>query len=53
MYKFKKIFRNELNVIKNNGLYKEERALKTPQGVEVKHKITKLLTTCALIIIWG
>ena len=38
MLNYKKIFQNELYALKSNGLYKEERALKTPQGVEVKTK---------------
>ncbi len=38
MKKYKKIFQNELNTIKNNGLYKNERALKTAQGVEIATK---------------
>ena len=42
MLKYKKIFQNELNGIKSDGLYKEERALKTPQGVEVKTKNHKI-----------
>ena len=42
MCKYKKIFRTELNDIKNNGLYKKERALKTAQGVEVKTKTHKI-----------
>lgn len=42
MYKYKKIFRNELNGIKNSGLLKEERAIKTPQGVEVRTKNQKI-----------
>ena len=42
MYKYKKIFRTELNDIKSTGLYKKERALKTPQGVEVKTKNHKI-----------
>ena len=42
MYKYKKIFRNELNGIKSSGLFKKERAIKTPQGVEVKTKNHKV-----------
>ena len=42
MYKYKKIFRNELNGIKSSGLIKEERAIKTPQGVEVRTNNQKI-----------
>ncbi len=39
MYKsFKKHLQDELDKIKSEGLYKEERILTTPQGVEIKTK---------------
>ena len=35
MNTYKQIFQNELNNIEKNGLFKRERALKTPQGTEI------------------
>ena len=35
MNTYKQIFQNELNNIEKNGLFKKERALKTPQGIEI------------------
>ncbi len=35
MNTYKQIFQNELNNIEKNGLFKKERALKTPQGTEI------------------
>ena len=35
MKKFQQVFQNELIDIKKNGLFKNERALKSPQGTEI------------------
>ena len=43
MENFKRIFQNEIDSIKKHDLFKKERIIKTPQGVELGTKNQKIV----------